>query len=81
MLAARARAVEEGLEVAAPVAAVAAGRVEGRHAALIGPLADRRLGDAEELRRLAERQPVRLARRSASARVASRRKSIQSCRT
>ena len=61
-LPAGAGAVEERLEVAAPVAPVAAGRVEGRHAALVGPLADRRLGHAEELGRLAERQPVGLAR-------------------
>ena len=60
-LAAGAGAVEEQLEVAAAVAAVAARRVERRHAALVGPLADRRLGDAEELGRLAERQPVGLA--------------------
>ena len=57
---ARARAVDEQLEVAAPEAAVAARRVERGHPALVGPLADRRLGDAEELRRLPERQPVRL---------------------
>ena len=49
------------LEVTPPVAPVAAGRVERRDAALVGPLADGRLGDAEELRGLAERQPVRLA--------------------
>ena len=57
--AARAGAVEERLEVGAPVAPVAARRVERGHAALVGPLADRALGDAEEPGRLAEREPSR----------------------
>ena len=61
LLAARARAGEERLEIAAPEAPVAAGRVEGRDAALIRPLADRALGDAEEARGLAEGQPLGLA--------------------
>ena len=56
--AAGAGAVEERLEVGAAVAAVAAGRVEGRHAALVRPLADRALGDAEEPGRLPEREPL-----------------------
>ena len=56
--AARAGAVEERLEVGAAVAAVAAGRVEGGHAALVGPFADRALRDAEEAGRLPERQPL-----------------------
>ena len=61
LLAARARAGEERLEVAAAEPAMAAGRVEGRDAALVRPLADRALGDAEEPRRLPERQPLGLA--------------------
>src|SRR5205814_6444433 len=55
------RALEERLEVGALVAAVPARRIEGRHAAHVGPLADGALGDAEELGRLAERQPVAVA--------------------
>ena len=66
---ARPRPLEERLEVAPPVAPVAARRVERGHAALVGPLPDRRLSDAEELRSLAERQPVRLGRRRPPARV------------
>ena len=60
---ARTGAIEEAVEVAPLVAAVAARRVKGRHAPLVGPLADRALGDAEVLGRLAEGQPVRLAGR------------------
>jgi hypothetical protein len=59
----RSGALEEGIEVTAPVAAVAAGRVEGGHAPLVRPLADRALGHAEVLRRLSEGEPIRLAGR------------------
>ena len=62
---ARARTLEERLEVAPPVAAVPTRRVERRHSALVRPLPDRRLGDAEELRRLAEREPIGLGRSGA----------------
>src|SRR6478672_3296957 len=55
---ARTAALEERLEVVTLVAAMAAGGVEGRHAADVGPLADRALGDAEEFCRLPEGQPV-----------------------
>src|SRR3981081_890127 len=55
-LPARAGPLEEHLEVAAPVAAVAARRIERRNATLVGPLADRRLGDTKEFRRLAAGQ-------------------------
>ena len=57
----RAGTLEECVEVAAPVAAVPTGRVEGRNAAEIGPLADRALRDPEVLCGLSESQPVRLA--------------------
>ena len=68
---ARTGALEELVEVGAPVAAVSARRVEGRNAALVGPFADRALRDAEVLRGLAEGQPVRLGgRRSAPGEVA-----------
>src|SRR5262249_34562651 len=55
------RPVEERLEVDALIAPMAARRVEGWDAAEVGPLADRALGYAEELRRLAEVQPLALA--------------------
>src|SRR5439155_3417813 len=55
------RTLEEGLEVTALVPAMPAGGVEGRDAADVGPFPDRALRDAQELRRLAERQPVALA--------------------
>jgi len=64
-LAAGARPLEERVEVAAPVPAVAARRVEGGHAAEVRPLADRALRDAEVLRRLAQGQPVGLVGRRA----------------
>src|SRR5262249_24868128 len=70
VLPARARAPDERLEVAAPVASVAARRVERRHAAEIRPLADRGLRDAEVLRRLAERHPVLLGSVGAPVRTA-----------
>src|SRR5262249_35001428 len=57
---ARARALEELVEVGAAITAVAAGCVEGGDAALVGPLANRALGDAEVLRGLPEGQPVGL---------------------
>ena len=58
--------LEEGLEIGAPVTAVAARRVERRHALEVGPLPDRALRDAEVLRRLAQGQPlVGLPRRPA----------------
>ena len=75
---------EELVEVPAAVAAVAAGRVEGGNAALIGPLPDRALRDAEVLRGLAEGQPVRFRRRRPAPREVtishSASKSTQSCR-
>ena len=37
------------------------GGVEGRDSSDVGPLPDRALGDAQEFRRLAERQPIVLA--------------------
>jgi hypothetical protein len=40
---------------------MASGCVEGRDAALVGPLPDRALGDTEVLGSLAEREPIRLA--------------------
>src|SRR5919197_145170 len=54
------------LEVAVgpPVAAMAAGRVEGEDAVLVGPLPDRALRHPEVFRGLAEGQPIRLAPRS-----------------
>ena len=58
-------AVEELVEVGAAVATVAAGRVEGRDAAEVGPLAHRALRDAEVLRGLAECQPLGLRRAGA----------------
>ena len=61
------RAGEEVVEIATPEPPVPARRVERREEPLIRPLADRALRDAEVLRSLAERQPVRLgARRPAS---------------
>src|SRR5262245_42888930 len=57
---ARPGALEEPVEVGSTVPAVPARRVEGRHPTLVGPLSDRALGNAEILRRLAQRQPVRL---------------------
>jgi hypothetical protein len=57
---ARPGAVEEGVEVAATVAPVLAGRVEGRQATHVGPLADRALRNAEVLRGLAKREPFGL---------------------
>src|SRR4030095_1957839 len=54
LLAPRAGARDERLEVRAAVAAMPARRVEGRHAPEIRPLADRRVGAAGGLRRLAE---------------------------
>ena len=66
--AARAGTVEEVVEICAAVATVPTGGVEGGHTALVRPLADRALGDAEEFRGLAERQPVGLARRRAPSR-------------
>ena len=62
--AARAGAVDEGLEVLEPESPVTSGRVEGTHPAVVRPLADRRLRHAEELRRLPERQPVGLGART-----------------
>src|SRR5207237_9723825 len=59
---ARAGPFEERVEVGAAVAAVAAGCVEGRDAAEVGPLADRALGHAEVFRGLPEREPFRLSR-------------------
>src|SRR5581483_8486834 len=65
-------AVEERVQVVAAEPAMPSGRVEGRHEALIGPLPDRALGDAEVLRRLAERQPVGVRAGGAPPRTASR---------
>src|SRR5581483_607949 len=65
---------EKQLEIAPPVPAVAAGGVEGGHAPVIRPLANRRLRDAQELRGLSEREPVRLRRRRTPPRVAHGRK-------
>src|SRR5439155_23142831 len=56
-----ARSLEERLQVTALVTPVPPRRVERRDAAEIGPLPDGALGNAEELRRLSERQPVALA--------------------
>src|SRR5215204_1343237 len=58
-----AAALEELVEVAAPVPAMTSRRVERGQPAAVGPLADRALRHAEILRGLAERQPVRLIRR------------------
>src|SRR5439155_3779683 len=55
-------ALEELVEIAAPVPPVAARGIERRHAALIRPFANRALSDAKELRGLAQGQPVSLAR-------------------
>ena len=48
----------EGVQVPPAVAAMAAGGVEGRQPALVGPFSDRALRDSEILRRLTEGQPV-----------------------
>src|SRR4029077_20027016 len=61
LLPSRPRAGEERLEIAAAVPAVASRGVEGGDAALIRPLADRALGDAEEACGLPERQPLGIA--------------------
>src|SRR5207237_57687 len=58
--------LEELVQVRPAVAAMAARGVEGGNAALIGPLPDRALRDAEVLRRLTERQPIRLGGRRAT---------------
>src|SRR5829696_515541 len=50
--------LEERIEVATPVAAMPAGRVERWYAAYIRPFPDRALSDAEVLRCLTERQPL-----------------------
>src|SRR5439155_23741805 len=63
--AARPRAVEEVVEVRPAIPTVPARRVERGHAALIRPLPNRALGDAEIFCRLTEGQPVRIARWSA----------------
>src|SRR5207253_2061785 len=63
----RSRAVEEVLQVEAAVAPVPAGGVEGRDAALVGPLANRALRHAQEAGRLAERQPLGLTASAAAA--------------
>ncbi len=57
----RAEALEEGVEVGPPEAAMAAGGVEGRHPALVGPAPEGALGDAEVAGCAAERQPFRRA--------------------
>jgi hypothetical protein len=57
LLAAGAGPGEKRLEIAAPEAPVASRGVESGHAALIGPLANRALGDAEKPCGLPERQP------------------------
>src|SRR5262249_17944470 len=67
-----ARAVDEELEVTAAVAPGPSGGVEGGGAPLIRPLPDRRLGDAEELRRLPRGQPAGLAGRLPAVRCRTR---------
>src|SRR5207244_135510 len=74
-----ARPLEERLEIAPPVPAMAARCIEGGHAALVGPFADRRLRHAEESRSLAEGEPVRLAGWRSSPGIRHHSKSSQSC--
>ena len=58
----RCRPLQEGVEIAAAVAAVAPGRLEDTHAAAVRPLADRALRDPEVARRLAQGEPIGLGR-------------------
>ena len=61
-------ALEELVEVGAPVPAMSARRVEGRDPPLVGPFPDRALRDAEVLGGLAEGKPVGLGRRCSTSR-------------